>query len=335
MTAAVDQALGQYGVAVTGSEQLGRYLWRVSTDSGYLALRAIPRSGRKAAASLAALELLAGAKVPQVPEWRRAPQGQLGIRHDHHTWLLGDWIDGHGATLGLVSDATIAARDLASLHLAAVGLADWGHEGDGPYLRYLARSRSRLKAVQTYTLIAENRLRRTATDRVFLSLMGDAADQASQSIKGLEDGGFRQLAASQAQAKAFVYRNVGEGGVVITAGASPAAVFVDWSGCRRDCQITDVVKLLTRVVKGSGGDQAAFGQALEAYQSVRPLSQAEQAVLVAMLRFPDEFCAVARRYYENKRDWPERSFARRLRRAVDRSAALAACAATATGVIGE
>jgi|GEM_PF-2529782 len=331
MSDQVREVLRSFGVDAAHLEQLGGALWRVRTSQSELALRALPRSSRKAAVSLAALELLSASGTPHLPAWRRTAQGQLGVRHEHLTWLLSDWVPGHGATLGLTSDAVVTAQGLARLHQGAHGLAAWAEDDRDPHQRFEGRCRSRLKAMHTYILIAENRLRPTATDRVFLSLVTEAIDQASDVIGDLDDADQRELSAAAHAAGAFVYRRTGEGGVIISAGTEPRAVFVDWSGCRRDLHLFDLGKLLGRVIKGSGGDEDVFGRTLLAYDKVRPLAPAEVRLLTASLSFPDEFYAVARRYYENKRDWTERSFARRLKRAADRVSACRACA----GQIGE
>jgi CotS family spore coat protein len=326
MTAAVPEVLRSFGLEDCPYDQVGSRVWRVESRGGPLALRALARSGRKAAVSIAALELLIEAGAGCLPRWHRTPQGALEARHDHDTWLLSDWVDGHGATLGLSSDAAATARGLAVLHGYSAGLLLWSEDDRDPFRRFAGRCRSRAKALRTYVLIAENRLRPTATDRVFLSLVPEALVQAEEVLAKLDGPDLCDYSARSHAAGAFGYRRIGEGGVIITAQPEPRAMFVDWSACRRDLPVLDLAKLLNRVVRGSGGDEATFAVTLAAYHAARPLVEPEVRLLEAAIRFPDEFYGVAQRYYENKRDWTERSFARRMRRAMDRVYANQGCA---------
>ncbi len=313
-----------YGLEVSHFDQVGEHLWHLAVPGGELALRAIPRSGSKAELSLLALDRLIAGGFANLPRFHETKEGSIGHRSEHVTWLVSDWVTGHGATLGLTSDAVVAGRDLARLHTLADSLRA-PEDLAAHFGRHLSRCRSRLKALRTYVLVAENRIYQTATDRVFLGLMEGILPLAERVIRDLEASPYRELAESDRARGAFIYHNMGEGGVVITHEPQPRAMFVDWSGCRLDSPVFDLCKLIGRVAKGSGGDPEVCRRTLCAYQSVRPLSQAEAAVLPLLLQFPQEFYAVAKRYYENKRDWTERSFTRRLRRAVDRGAALAAC----------
>ena len=326
MKVPVKDVLTRFGLGQAQVDQFGKRLWRVTTTDQAYSLRAAPAGGGEPL-FVAAISHLLDHGVPNLPRWRRTTEDELSCEYDHAVWTLNDWVPGHGAILGLASDALTAARDLGALHLAAVGLPRVSGEGRDYYERYVSRCRSRLKALQTYVLILENRIRPTATDRVFASLVNDAIAQAEEVVAGLTGGGYAELAAESRQAGAFIYRNIGEGGLVINPNARPRAYFVDWTACRRDCHVLDLAKLLNRISKGSGGDPDLFVQAYEAYAAVRPPGEVERDALHHALRFPDEFFSVASRYYENKREWSERSFARRLSRAVDRGAALAACAA--------
>lgn len=324
MSSELPGVFAAFGLAVTRFDQVGEHLWHLDVPGGELALRAIPRSGLKAELSLVALEHLIDRGFGNLPGLHKTAGGDSGLRTDHVTWLVSDWVVGHGATLGLTSDAIVTGRDIAHLHQSGAGLPA-ADDIPAHFGRHLSRCRSRLKALRTYVLVAENRIYQTATDRVFLSLMESVLPIAERVTRDLEVSPYRELAMADQARGAFTYHNVGEGGVVITHEPAPRAVFVDWSGCRLDSPVFDIAKLIGRVAKGSGGDPEVCRRTLAAYESVRPLTPAEAAVLPLLLQFPQEFYSVAKRYYENKRDWTERSFTRRLRRAVDRGAAIAAC----------
>lgn len=324
MIASAPEALRAFGLDECPHEPVGSHVWRVETRQGPLALRALERSGPKAAVSIAAIELLAPAGLECLPRWHRTPQGRLEAKRDHYTWLLSDWVQGHGAALGLASDAAAAARGLAGLHRHATGLAEWSEDDRDPFRRFLGRCRGRLKALRTYTLIAENRLRPTATDRTFLDLVPEALVQAEEALSGLDRTGLQEYSAEAHASGAFAYRRIGEGGVIITDDAK--AVFVDWSSCRRDLPVLDLVRLLGRVIRGTGGDAGTFDLTLSAYRQGRALTSPELNLLGSALAFPDEFYRVAQRYYENRRDWTERIFSRRLRRAAELIQVSGACA---------
>jgi spore coat protein I len=182
------------------------------------------------------------------------------------------------------------------------------------YDRYLARCRDRARSLRTYSIMAEYKLRRTAMDREFLASVGTVLPQAENAAAQLEAEGWPELAAESREQGVFAYRRVGQGGVVIADGPGSRAVFVDWGGCRRDCHLTDLARLAGRAIRSSGGDGDLAASVVTAYNETRTLSPRERALLPPMLAFPDRYFELARRYYEHKRDWPENSFVRHLRR---------------------
>jgi CotS family spore coat protein len=324
----LEPVLEQFGLLGANPDPLGDRLWRLETTEGTLALRAVKRPAGGESLAVAALEHLIAAGFTGLPAWRRSSVGSLGARLGRQTWLLSDWVPGHGALLGLEPDATASARGLAELHLRAVGL----REGqDGPardrYDSYPSRVRARIKAMRNYALVARSRLRPTAMDAAFLECCGQVLAEMEKLAAEVETAGYGQVATRSRGQRVFVFRSVGEGGIIITAEDRPRAIFVDWSSCRLDCHVRDLAKLLGRVLRASGGDWAPVSRTLAAYDEVRPMGDDERALLPPMLGFPERFYRLAQHYYENKRDLSDLAHIRRLRRAVSRHSSEARCAA--------
>lgn len=327
MQQAPAEILAEYGLTVpAGIEHMGRGLWLVRAGEDTLALREIRRRAAKVDFSLRALEHVIASGFPGIPAWRRDRCGMLAVRRGHSAWLLSEWVQGRGALLGLESDALAAAAALAELHLIATGLSQEDEpDSVGMYHRYLSRCRDRARSLGIYSVMAEHKLRRTALDREFLATVETVLPLAQATAERLEAGGWAQLAAESRELGVFAFRRVGQGGIVVTDGARPAAVLVDWGGCRRDCHLTDLARLVGRVIRGTGGDADLAQGVVAAYESVRPLTERERLLLPTMLAFPDRYFELARRYYEHKRDWPENTFLRHFRKAMQHLETQAAC----------
>ncbi len=318
MQTPLEEILAAFGVAHPARiDPIGSGAWLVDAGSDTLVLREMKRRAPKAGFSVRALEHVMRSGLGALPDWRRDVQGELAVRRDHSTWLLSEWIPGHCALLGLEPDALAAARALGEFHAVAVGL----DREDEPepldmYHRYLARCRDRARSLRTYSIMADYKLRRTAMDHEFLATVAAVISQAESAVAQLEEHGWAEMAAQSQERGAFAYRRVGRGGIVVTDDPKPRAVFVDWSGCRLDCHITDLARLVGRVIRSSGGDEELAAAVVETYAGTRPLSGEERGLLLPMLAFPDRYFDLARRYYEHKRDWPENTFVRYLHRVV-------------------
>ncbi|MDP2872406.1 MAG: hypothetical protein Q8P31_07725 [Bacillota bacterium] len=327
METAFAEILAGYGIVQPARiEPCGHAAWLVLAGDDMLVLREIKRRSAKADLSLRAIEHLLAQGFAGLPAWRRDAAGQLGVRAGHSTWLLSELVDGHGALLGLESDALATAAALGSLHRASAELN--GDEMPEPldmYHRYLSRCRDRIRSLRTYVLMAHNKLRRTAMDRGFLAAVETVLPQAEATLERLESSQWAELAEQSRKQGLFVYRRVGRNGVVLTNEPQPRAVFVDWGGCRRECHVTDVARLALRVIKGTGGDSALLGRVIAAYDRERPMSAGEKSILMLVLEFPDRLYQLAQRYYEHKRDWPENTFVRHLKRAMQEYQTQMAC----------
>jgi len=329
MSTVLDQVLERFELTGAVPDPIGERLWRIGTPEGPLALRAIPGRSRKGEFALAVLEHLLACGCPGLPRLRRTTEGSLGVRHSHVTWLVSEWVDGHGALLGLETDALAAARGLARFHLAATGFVGPQGEGSGHdrYGRLPSRLHSRIRAMRTYALVARNRLRPTAMDSAYQEIVGTIVSEMEALAEEVERAGYDRLTAESRRKGDLAYRAVGEGGMVITNDAVPRAVLVEWSAARMDCHLRDTVRLLARIAQASGGNCELVAKALAVYQETRPLSPDEVKLLSVLLGFPDKVYKVAQRYYENRRDWSELKAIRRLNRAIAAHRRLAACAA--------
>src|SRR4030042_3868823 len=101
MAQPLEPVLEQFGLSGASPDPLGDRLWRLETASGTLALRAVKRHAGGESLAIAALEHLIAAGFTGLPAWRRSSGGSLGARLGRQTWLLSDWVSGHGALLGL------------------------------------------------------------------------------------------------------------------------------------------------------------------------------------------------------------------------------------------
>lgn len=329
MSQVIDEVLGRFGLGGRPADPIGEKVWRLETADGPLALRAVRGRSRKGEFTVAVLEHLLAGSCPVLPRFIRTGDGSLGVRHSHITWLVSEWVGGHGALLGLEADAYAAARALAAFHQAARGLQlpGTGDGGGDRYGRILSLVHSRIKGMKTYELVARNRLRPTAMDAAYLEVVGTITSEAKALAGRLQATGLARLAAESRAQGVFSYRAVGEGGFVVTGDPVPPAVLVDWSAARMECHLRDVLKLLTRIARASGGNCGLVAGALAAYEELRPLAAEERESLPLLIAFPEPVYKVTRRYYENKREWSELTAVRKLNRALSRHRRLVESAA--------
>lgn len=329
MAQVVEEVLEQFGLGGRMVDPIGDQVWRLNGGEAPLALRAVHGRSRKGEFVIAVLEHLLARECPGLPRFIRAKDGSLGVRRLHVTWLVSEWVPGHGALLGIEGDALAAAKTLAGFHRAAWGLqppAEGGGRRDR-YERILSRLQGRIKAMHTYQLVARNRLRPTAMDAAYLNAVGEVVGEMESLVQRLQDAGLIRLAAESRERGTVAYRAVGEGGIVVTGGPAAQAVLVDWSAARLECHLRDLVKLLVRIVRASGGNRDLAAGALAAYEELRPLSPEERASLPLLIAFPEPVYKVARRYYENQREWSELTAVRKLNRALAGQRRMAECAA--------
>ena len=70
-----------------------------------------------------------------------------------------------------------------------------------------------------------------------------------------------------------------------------------------DPHIIDLAELIKRYVKILPEDHLSLGEMIEIYSRIQPVSDAELAVLEALLLFPSKFLKICSQYYSKKRSW--------------------------------
>lgn len=78
---------------------------------------------------------------------------------------------------------------------------------------------------------------------------------------------------------------------------------IDLDTAAYDTPLVDIIQLISRALVLQGWSLSAFTEAIEAYRSVRPLSDAQVALIFLLLRFPDNFMREVTGVFEKRKNF--------------------------------
>ena len=285
----IQHVIAQYSTPakVTRVESLGGHggfsgatLWRLTTDSGELCLRRWPQQHPSREHLLwihGVLRSVRNLGLRIVPNYYQTSAGQTIVTNDGQLWELSDWLPGKAANSLDVTQQQLEAgmQALAQFHLATAKTNQQPTTGRSPAITW------RWERFQQLTGDGIDRLAAASAGNATLP-----SDTVNELITG-----FRELAprAEETLARAATLdtplqpclRDIWYEHVLFAPENEGHRVtgLVDFGAMRIESVAIDVARLLGSY---TGGDQARWSPGQSAYEAIRPLSEAERQLAVAV-----------------------------------------------------
>lgn len=173
------------------------------------------------------------------------------------------------------------------------------------------RFRRITQCFDSFALLAQNRLRPTQFDRLFLEYLPEARTWVGWALALLEKYNYNRLWASVTTQDLIINRLVRSNLRIHT---TDGAFCLRLNDFRWDLPIIDLAILLIKTGRSAGWSSDWFHSALADYGETFPITRSEEGVLRAYLTFPWSFYRLAARYYYNRTQWPLFAFIEKMER---------------------
>lgn len=288
-----------------------RGVYRLTVGEDRYCLKPTRLSPREAIFVAAALDHLTKAGLSGAPRLLPTlggtPVGRVGRRR----FQLLRWRDGEEADYLRPGDAEQAAVALARLHLAGEGFVPPFPRLRVHFGRWPAILRRKRADLAHFAALAAGAPQPTAFDREYAAHAGTWLAEADLALRELSASPYRALSAAAAHRGGLCHHDLAHHNVLLT-GAGPA--LVDYDYALADLGVHDLANLLRRLLLLTGWDLAPARAVLAAYRDLAPFGRPEAALLVPLLRFPEETWQLGRQHYVEDLPWPEERYLEELAR---------------------
>lgn len=213
------------------------------------------------------------------------------------SYFLSLFFEGRVADYGNAEDVTAAAALLATFHHHAEGLcipAYPGRDKWGVWPEMIAKKRGELVQWGEEALW---RPQRDRFDRLFLRHLPHYLEETDASLHRFAASRYDTIWREEAAQGGFCHHDLAHHNVLITS-ASP--VLIDFDYAIADIRGHDIANFLLKILKENDWEEDLAAAALETYDRQNPLRSGELEVILAILRFPQDFWQVGlARYGEN------------------------------------
>ena len=270
-----------------------RSVWRVTTERGVFALKALRMPWRRVHFVTLAQAYLRG-RCDLVPALLRAEDGGLFVDDGESRYLAMEWVLGRSPDLTAANDLRQVAASLADFHRASLGFAAPRGANPRSYLgAWPEVYRQEAEALEGFRDLA--RRYPGPVETMFLKAFDFIAAQAEVARRLLDEAPYRPWCEEVASTGRLCHQDFSHGNLVI--GPGGVRVF-DLDAMAVDLPARDLRKLLNRVlIRCWGADQGHLATVLGSYVERQPLDAGCLKVLRADLTFPHSVYRAAREYF--------------------------------------
>ncbi len=202
------------------------------------------------------------------------------------------------------NDAEIvkAAALLASLHLSMRGFPELS---DQEKLRLsgadaeeeMTRRNRELRKIYSFI---KKKNRKNEFESAYLSCFHPVMEEAEHTLQDLSASAYPALREQALREGHFCHGEYVHHNILMTAGGMAVVHFDKFA---LDVQANDLYLFMRKILEKQNYDFQLGKRILEAYERVRPLSEAEREYLSLRIRYPEKFWKLANYYYNTNKAW--------------------------------
>lgn len=307
------EILEQYNIKINGTRKV-RGAFFCDTNEGTMLLKETKMSDRRAPFFYKMLLQLrdAGGFQVELPV-KNKEEALISTSKDGTRYMLKRWFVGRECEVRKEKEMICAAKKLASLHK----MMQYKEEQEacaicaGRHLKeeILCHNRE-MKKVRSYI---RNKVKKGKFEYLYLQYFEKMFEQAQRTIDSLENSSYETLYRESIEQKKLVHGDYNYHNILILPEKLQENVHSEEKGeelavigfehfCM-DVQVQDLYYFLRKVLEKYHWDVRMGDALLKAYDSVRPLSEAELEFLAIRLSYPEKFWKTASGYYRSNKAW--------------------------------
>lgn len=332
------EVLEQYDIEVQGTRKI-RGAFFCDTKEGTMLLKEAQVSAKRAPLLYVLLQELSeeGYSGTDIPV-KNKEGGFVSTSRDGTRYMLKRWFPGRECDVKKEPEILLAAENLAHLHEKMKwrdGMfgEDEAARNDPPIGRNLyeewKRHNREMKKIRVYT---RNKVSKNSFEFLFLDRFEEMYRLAELITKRLEASQYMTLYADSIKEGRIVHGDYNYHNVILlpAAGISDKRCAREGVSCggvattnfehfRLDVQVQDLYYFLRKVLEKHRWEERLGLAILEAYQSVRPLTEREWEYLALNLAYPEKFWKTVNTYYHSNKAWAPEKNVEKLKMAVSQT----------------
>lgn len=166
-----------------------------------------------------------------------------------------------------------------------------------PLTDEIARHTRELKKIRNFV---RGRKKKGAFELRFLEVYDPFMEQAEEVCRRLSDSGAYALYRQCIRERRVCHGDYSQHNLFFD---REGAVAVNFARCCFDTQIVDFYQFFRKIMEKQGWNQKLGMEMIHAYQSVRPLSDAEFENFCIRLAYPEKFWKLANHYFNSRKTW--------------------------------
>ncbi len=169
-------------------------------------------------------------------------------------------------------------------------------------LALFERHNRELRKVQTYL---KRRKQKTSFEELVVNSLPTHMEQAERATKTLKASGYKELLEIAVEERHFTHGTYNYHYVYLLEGAEAV---VNFSKYAIQVQILDLYEYIRKSLEKNDWSQSLGTKLIEAYNSIKSISDKEYQVLKALLLYPEKYWKQLNSYYNSNKAWiPQRS----------------------------
>ncbi|MHB1167583.1 MAG: CotS family spore coat protein [Carboxydocellales bacterium] len=308
------EILQQYPFEVQGVKQLRKSVFQLVTNSGVKALKGVQYPIGELLFMFSAMEHLLSRGFSKLARIVRTKAGLPFVPQGGSYYFVTEWISGRESDYDLERDLQATVKTMAELHQASRGLQLL----PGSYLktelgRWPENFHRRGEQLLEFAWEAKRKREKTIFDWMYLTAIDEFYQEAQVAQSALAGTAYWELVRLAQQECGFCHHDFAYHNVIIQNGQG---FLIDFDYCLCDMRIHDLTSLLIRNMKKHNWDIFVAEKIINFYHQHYPLAPQEFPVMLAFMKFPQDFWQAAWTYYREDIGRTEKESVSRLERAI-------------------
>ncbi len=297
-----------------------RSAYKISTDEKTYFLKMLGRGYKRAHKSYFLSTALREKGFDNLAHYEFTNDNKYLIKNKKSSFYITEWIDSNEVDFKNIDDILDCSRLLAEFHNKAKNLEiPENIKIRNKHNKWREIFNTHYETVQKFAgkIKGKSKSKFTGFDLLYKNNLHIFMDEANFAMRLLDtEESKRAFEAAERENfichDSFYYQN-------ILRDKTGKLYLVDLESSQLDCPMSDLGKLIRRIIckHKFKWDFDICRRIIDAYDSVRPISEDELYPLLAMLTFPHKFWKFGKKRYINKKDWTEEDYQNKLKKIID------------------